>query len=354
MRARALATTLMGLWILHASGRELTVQGANLPCTPGQETPPAKAGEEQADKAVRQLAEQLKRHPPKPATTVDHLDLYMIDVVHGETTLIASEPEKGFDRCGSPSWSNDGRQIVYDAMPGAAVPDTVIKSISSAKDGVTVTDLGPGNCPSFSGDGERIVFLNNSRQDQNVGNGVWIMQADGTNRRKLAGYGRPRWSPGGHQFLIIEFDVPCTVTVIDDRPGRKSGQLEISGKALFPDPSWIGDGIIVAAIGSDSAESIALLDVTQPQEAKVKEVLWSRGKDLDVEPRYPLYSARTHRVVFVGIDSRKEKALYSFERGKNAPTKRLEPGVQAGEIRDLAPSPDGRFVLFSSNRGKDH
>jgi Tol biopolymer transport system component len=332
----------------------LTVHGSALPYTPRQETPPAEAREETVGKAVRQLAEQLGRHPPKPATTVDHLDLYMIDVVRGETTLIASEPEKGFDRCGSPSWSNDGRRIVYDAMPGDAVPLTVIKAISSAKAGATVTDLGLGNCPSLSADGDRIVFLNNSRQDQNAGNGVWIMQADGSNRRKLAGYGRPRWSPDDHQFLIIGFDVPCTVTVIDDRPGRKSGQLEISGKALFPDPSWVGDGIIVAPIGSDSAEAIALLDVTQPEEAKVKEVLWKRGKDPDVEPRYPLYSARTHRVVFVGIDSRKEKALYSLERGKNAPPKRLEPGVQSGEIRDLAPSPDGRYVLFSSNRGKDH
>jgi len=344
----------MGLCILHASGRVPVVHGSALPYTPWQETPPAAAREEAAGNTVSQFAEQLRRHPPKQATTVDHLGLYMIDVVRGETTLIASEPEKGFDRCGSPSWSNDGRRIVYDAMPGAAVPDTVIKAISTGKDGVTVTDLGLGNCPSFSADGDRIVFLNNSRQDQNAGNGVWIMQADGSNRRKLAGYGRPRWSPDGHEFLIIGFDVPCSVTVIDDRPDRKSGQVEISGKSLFPDPSWIGDGIIVAPIGTDSAEAIALLDVTRPEEAKVKEVLWSRGKDLDVEPRYPLYSARTHRVVFVGVDNRQEKALYSFERGKNTPPKRLEREVQSGEIRDLAASPDGRYVLFSSNRGNDH
>ena len=80
----------------------------------------------------------------------------------GETTLVASQPDQGFDRCGSPAWSNDGRRIVYDAMPGDAVPLTVIKSISAGKDGLTVTDLGLGNCPSFSADGDRIIFLNNS------------------------------------------------------------------------------------------------------------------------------------------------------------------------------------------------
>ena len=106
---------------------------------------------------------------------------------------------------------------------------------------------------------------------------------------------------------------------------------------------------------TDAAEAIALVDVSKPEEAEVKET------PLDDEVRtstwnraIPLYSARTHRVVFVGLDNQKNKALYTFERGKKAPPRRLEPGVQSKEIRDLAPSPDGRYVLFSSNRGEEH
>ena len=33
--------------------------------------------------------------------------------------------------------------------------------------------------------------------------GVWLMKADGSDRRRLGGDGRPRWSPDGHQFLIV-------------------------------------------------------------------------------------------------------------------------------------------------------
>ena len=29
------------------------------------------------------------------------------------------------------------------------------------------------------------------------------MQADGSNRRPLQGYGRTKWSPDGHRFLVI-------------------------------------------------------------------------------------------------------------------------------------------------------
>ena len=200
-------------------------------------------------------------------------------------------------------------RIVYDAMPGGAVPSTVIKSISATKDGVTVSDLGLGNCPSFSADGDRIIFLNNSRTAPNQKIGIWLMESDGSNRRPLDGYGRTKWSPDGHRFLIIGFDVPCTVTVIDDRPDHKSGPLRLDGPKTFPDPNWAGDGTIVVPIGTkgiDTADSIMLVDVSNPGAAAIVQPLWTRGKTLDVEPGYPLFP-RTGRLVFVGLDKQKNK-----------------------------------------------
>jgi hypothetical protein len=80
MRARALAASLMGLCILHVSATMWVAHGSDLPCTPSEEPPPAEANEAAVGKSVRQLVEQLRRHPPKPAKAVDHLDLYMIDL----------------------------------------------------------------------------------------------------------------------------------------------------------------------------------------------------------------------------------------------------------------------------------
>jgi Tol biopolymer transport system component len=312
-----------------------------------QELRLAESDAQRVARSVARLVEQIKKQTLKPATTVNHRNIYLIDLERGETTLVASLPQEGYDRCGSPVWSNDGSRILYDTMPGTSLRLTLMKSISAGESGVNVTDLGQGNCPSFSADGDRIIFLNNSRQSPR---GIWIMQADGSNRRPLQGYGRTKWSPDGHRFLIISLDPPCTVTVIDDRPGKKSGPLEVPGKNTFLDPTWAGDGLIVAPIGESTADSIALVDVNNPEQAAVKEVLWTRGKDLDVEPSYPLYWSRTQRLVFVGMDRQMNQSLYLLERGKKTPPRRLEPGVQTNEIRDLAPSPDGRYLLFAGNR----
>src|SRR5262249_53302416 len=117
---------------------------------------------------------------------------------------------------------------------------------------------------------------------------------------------------------------------------------------LFSIPSWAEDNTIIAVFGNEHADTIALIDVSSPADSKVKEVLWQRSKDLDVRPREPVYSPATRRCVFVGEDD-KGMALYAFERGKPGPPKRLETASD-NLIRDLAFSPDGRYVLFSSNR----
>jgi Tol biopolymer transport system component len=215
--------------------------------------------------------------------------------------------------------------------------------------GLKLTDLGPGNCPTPSPTGDRVVFLLNSGQVQGAENGVWIMHRDGSDRKMLGGYGRPRWSPDGHQFLIISFARSPEVTVIDDRFGRPSGVLQIPPEQmLFSIPSWAEDDTIVAVVGEEDGDTIALIDVSDPSDGKIKGVLWKRSRDLDVRPREPVYSQATRRCVFVGEDAR-GMALYGFERGKPGTPKRLE-AASDNLIRDLAFSPDGRYVLFSSNR----
>jgi len=210
-----------------------------------------------------------------------------------------------------------------------------------------MTDLGLGNCPTFSPSDDRIAFLNNSPAG-GAELGVWLMQADGSGRRLLGDYGRPLWSPDSRQLMIVSFTRPRQVTLMDVRP-EKSGLLQITGKSLFWEPSWAGEGMIVAAIGSETADSIVLIDVSEPAQAKVEQVLWEKGHGLDVVPSYPVYSARTRRCIFVGSGP-KGLALYGFERGKVDPPRRLEPEGYDKLLQDLACSPDGRYLLFSSNR----
>jgi Tol biopolymer transport system component len=277
------------------------------------------------------------------------MSLYAMDTQTGKVALVAAEPDPDLDQCGSPSWTRDGRRILYDAQPRNKLEATRLEAIDLDVRGLKTTDLGPGNCPTPSPTGDRVVFLLNPGQVPGAETGVWIMQRDGSDRKMLGGYGRPRWSPDGHQFLIISFAKAPEVTVIDDRFGRASGVLQIPPEqTLFSIPSWAEDDTIVAVIGEEDGDTIALIDVSTPVEGKVKEVLWKRSKDLDVKPREPVYSPATRRCVFVGEDP-KGMALYALERGKPGTPRRLETASD-NLVRDLAFSPDGRYVLFSSNR----
>jgi type II secretory pathway pseudopilin PulG len=335
----------------RAGGEVLKLEFPGL--SPILSTPDALQAEEarRAKKVVQsvdRLVGQIKQQAVRPAAVKSHMSLYAMDLQTGKVMLVAAEPEPGLTDCGSPSWTRDGKRILFDAQPRNQLEKTRLRAIDLADGELKLVDLGPGNCPTPSPAGDRVVFLLNPNQVPGAETGVWLMQRDGSERRKLGGYGRPRWSPDGHQFLIISFSNSPEVTVIDDRAGHQSGVLQIPGQRVFSIPSWAEDGTIVAVVGEDEGDAIALIDVSTVAEGRVKESLWRKGQGPGLKPREPVYSPAARRCVFVGEDD-KGMALYSVEPGKPGAAKRLE-AASDNLIRDLAFSPDGRYVLFSSNR----
>jgi Tol biopolymer transport system component len=299
-------------------------------------------------KAVDLLVDYIRKHPAEPSEKQGQIPLYLIDARGGEATRIIVESQAGLNHNGSAVWSNDGRTLSFDASP----PDSDytrsrIKAIRLNEAGLlSTTDLGPGNCPEFSPDDEQILFLFNGGADS----GVWIMNADGTGRKRIESYGRPRWAPDNSRILIIGFSVPHGITLIDVREGGESCDLQLAGRRFFSSPRWAGDGTIIATIGEgEEGDSVALIDVDDPDRCEVKEVLWKRSKELDVVPMASNLSTVTGRCVFVG-KSAKGYALYGFDRGKPGPPTRLEPGAFDTYLRDPVFSPDGRYIVFSSDR----
>jgi hypothetical protein len=321
----------------------------------------AQSAEHPSGRAVARLVEQLRRRPARPSRTVGQVGVYLIDAGGGDATLIANEPAAGLNQCGSPAWSHDGRRIVFDATPGPAVGQSDfhrshLHAIELDGDHLSVRDLGLGNCPDFSPADDRIVFLLNAATEPGDEIGVWQMRADGSGRRPLGSYGRPKWSPQSHQFLIAGFSSPATVTIMDIRPER-SGNLDIPGHRIFSVPSWASEGTIVAVLGpaAGPGDTIALVDMTDPARGKVKEVLWKRADGADVLPYCPIYSPVSRRCAFIGKTPGMGRALYAFEPGKPGRPRRLESKDSFDNlIQDPIFSPDGRFVVFSSDRKPPH
>jgi Tol biopolymer transport system component len=299
--------------------------------------------------AVAKLVACLKATPIKPTQSPDRVALYLLDLKTGELVLIADEPEAGFTHCGSPTWSHDGRRILYDSTPGTQWALTHLRSIDIENDHVVTTDLGTGNCPNFAPDDKRIAFLSNAN---GVDRGVWIMNADGSKRQPLGDYGRPRGSPDGRQLMVIAFGTPCSLTLMDANPAN-SGPVQLDGLQFYTMPSWTRPGMIVAVLGTQDPEQIALVNIAKPGEARIEKTLFKRSTQLDLQPLYPIYSPVTERYVFVGGKD-DGMALYTFSENDSVPPRRLEPDGLDPLIASLALSPDGRYLLFNSNRTERH
>jgi prepilin-type processing-associated H-X9-DG protein len=331
---------------------DLDLNSVSAPLVPGTVDLARRLRPDAASKAAGQLAERLIANPPRPAAAKSRMSLYLLEVATGKASLVASEPAPGLDQCGSPAWSADGQALFYDAQPRNQIEKTRLYAHRLKADRLQLDDLGPGNCPSPAPDAVRLLFLQNSGQVPDAEPGIWLMRGDGSDRRRLGGYGRPKWSPDGHQFLICSFSNPTQVIVIDDRPGRPSGELQVAGKKVFLYPTWAVESTIVAVLGEDgqtAGDSLALIDVSDPGQAAVKQVLWRKTDGIDVSPSEPVFSAATGRCVFVGATA-KGMALFEVDQKKPGPPRQSEKDSFDNLIRDLAFSPDGRYLLFCSNR----
>ena len=300
--------------------------------------------------SVARLAEVLKRHParriPKEGNRVR---LYMMDLVEGGTTLIADEPEPGFNWCNSPVWSHDGTRILFGTWPLPGFELCHIKAIEVHDGRPICIDLGAGNSPTLSPDDKRIAYALEPRSPTKENAGMWVMRADGSERRRLSDYyGAPNWSPDGHEFLINDWSIP-TKSMVINLETKEGNIVAIPGHHIFSWPSWAGPGTLISALATEhEGNSIALIDVRRPAEARIIEVLWKRSNELDVTPRWPAYQPKARRCFFVGEEPTK-RTLFSVQRGESGRAKPLEAGYNS-RAGGLSFSPDGRYLLFCANR----
>ena len=124
-----------------------------------------------------------------------------------------------------------------------------------------------------------------------------MMRADGSGRHRLTEFGSPFWSPFGRELLINSYSLPSKSTLFNLET-RKGGVIEVPDHQVFSWPSWVGPRTVVTALAPKETyegDSIVLLDVSEPAEAKILEVLWKRDADLDVVPRWPVFRPGTNQ-----------------------------------------------------------
>ena len=133
----------------------------------------------------------------------------------------------------APSWSPDGERLVFDRLVGDP-PMSAIHVIDLS--GGERRRLIDGTGATWSPDGEEIVFTSGHGADSPS---ITSANADGSDRRVLARGVAPRWSPDGMQIAYSTLDqcVECSEIRIVERDG--SGDRRLAAGYF---PIWSPDG----------------------------------------------------------------------------------------------------------------
>jgi TolB protein len=132
----------------------------------------------------------------------------------------------------SPDWSPDGQELALKAY-------SQIFAIKTNGDSLTqLTFKGRNFFPDWSPDGKRIAYDRTTHYPDTPAesSGIWIMDADGTNKRRIGAGRFPDWSPDMLHFVYGPGEI-----WIADTNGANPKQLTFLG-GDSRDPHWSPDG----------------------------------------------------------------------------------------------------------------
>jgi TolB protein len=229
------------------------------------------------------------------------------------------------------TWMPDGRQVLYWNHSQVGWDIWAVKADGKEPQSLTRAKSGGCRSPAPSPDGKRIAFL---RDDPP---GLYLMDADGTNQRRLTDKGfrdlPPSWSPNGKRLAYTveergKFFLRC-YDLTSDR------DVPIG---LGSSPRWSPDGkqllfecardktVTLCLISPDGADEVRLTNGTEQGWAAA----WSPDG--------------THVAYFTSRDGKAELRDVTVDQGTN----RLLASVEGPWESAPSWSPDGKWLTFAA------
>lgn len=241
--------------------------------------------------------------------------------------LYALAPPPPLD--GSPSWSADGKRIVFYSERDGNSEIYAMDADGSNQRRLTNNPASDGY-PNFSPGGGRIVF--DSDRDGNFE--IYVMDADGSNAKRLthdpARDVSASWSPDGRKIAFMSDRTGEFQIWVMDSDGSNQTQLTDFGSNWFP--RWSPDGSKLAYhVGRD----IHVLDVKESKYAR-----------LTVDPNngmYPSWSPDGRRIAFMSWRSGRTE-IFVMDADGGHPQRLTQ--TSTGDSIDPRWSPDGRQIAF--------
>jgi serine/threonine-protein kinase len=249
-----------------------------------------------------------------------------------------------------PSISPDGKWLVYSGAgtgAGAGNRDIFLLSLSG-KTPINLTPGSPDNDdqPAFSPDGERIAFRSNRD-----GGGIFVMGRTGEEVRRITRFGNnPSWSPDGTHIVFAKerveldpqnSDAQSTIWIVDVNTGT-TRELTVSDGVL---PAWSPDGKRIAystRLGMPAHQDIWTIPAGGGQPVPVtNDVAIDWFPRWSPDGRYLLFVSNrggSMNLWRIRIDERSGKTLGS-------PEAIVTP---ATSVAHLSVSADGRRIVYSA------
>jgi WD40 repeat protein len=146
----------------------------------------------------------------------------------------------------NPSWSPDGKKLAFDDRAGGN-PDIYSADADGSNRIRLSSTPGYDEHPSWSPDGTKIAFSYHD-YSQNSPHGIFVMDADGSNRRAVTNgpdYD-PAWSPDGSKIAFSRVregnPVSQDIFVVDAATGAHLTRLFHEGFVYSDFPDWSPDG----------------------------------------------------------------------------------------------------------------
>ncbi|MDE0504722.1 MAG: DPP IV N-terminal domain-containing protein [Candidatus Poribacteria bacterium] len=241
-------------------------------------------------------------------------DIYSMDV-NGENLLQLTNHRTSDEY---PAWSPDGKRIAFNSNRGLS-PDLYVMD-SDGNNAIRLTRDGRSKSrPSWSPDGARIAY---SSFRLEVGNSeIYVMDADGNNETNLTNHrwndNKPSWSPDGNKMAFESsrtglFNDPRHIFVMNADGTERRNLTDDTHLRFNSAPSWSPDG---RKIAFSSRFNIAGDDLF---------VITADGKELEQltdgpgTSRLPVYSPDGRKIAFVS-GRREDSNIYLMDaNGTNA------------------------------------
>ena len=286
----------------------------------------------------------------------DGLAIFVIKPDGSDVQLVVETPVEKLNRCTCPEFSRDGSKLVFDMSPGKNWQGTNLGLLElTGNRAGEIRDLGIGSAATWSQDGQQLAMWFHNNAVVGVPSGLFLMTADGESHIRFGSGVLPRWSPNADLILTPQKMQGARIpTVIDVFTGemRELKQKEVT---FMSRPTWMPDGkSIVTVAFKDEVSSLMEYSLTEDS-FEFKRTLWTNEDDPE-EPMLSLPAISPDGKTIVGSVYLERDIAYldRIDLTKNPPVRtRLEP--QLDGVLNVHPrwSPDGKWIVFASNRATD-